>query len=188
VAALALRLALAGFRVERRLREGWSSGVRAPARFVLSTVLWASPPAPSGSKSPLLESVREALSLHHYSPRTREAYVGWVRRFVLFHHRQHPLSMGAGEISTFLSDLATRGKVSASTQNQALAALLFLYGEVLHRPLEFVGGVLHAKRPAGLPVVMSREEVQAVLGHLAPHGFVALRSWLAINGVRLAAR
>jgi integron integrase len=119
-----------------------------------------------GGKSPLLESVRNALSLRHYSPRTREAYVGWVRRFVLFQHRRHPESMGAPEVSAFLSDQATRGNVSASTQNQALAALLFLYSEVLHRPLEFVGGVVHAKRPTRLPVVMSRDEVKAVLGQL----------------------
>jgi site-specific recombinase XerD len=75
--------------------------------------------------------------------------------------------MGAREVSVFLSDLATRGSVSASTQNQALAALLFLYSEVLHRPLEFVGGVVHAKRPVRLPVVMTREEVKAVLAQMS---------------------
>jgi integron integrase len=115
----------------------------------------------------LLESVGEALVLRHYSPKTREAYVAWVRRFVIFHHRRHPNSMGAREVSAFLSDLATRGNVSASTQNQALAALLFLYSEVLHRPLEFVGGVVHAKRPTRLPVVMSREEAKALLDQLS---------------------
>jgi integron integrase len=115
----------------------------------------------------LLESVGEALVLRHYSPKTREAYVAWVRRFVIFHHRRHPNSMGAREVSAFLSDLATRGNVSASTQNQALAALLFLYSEVLHRPLEFVGGVVHAKRPTRLPLVMSREEAKALLDQLS---------------------
>lgn len=75
--------------------------------------------------------------------------------------------MGAGEASVFLTALATKGKVSASTQNQALAALLFLYSEVLHRPLESVGGIVHAKRPLRLPVVMSRDEVKAVLDQLS---------------------
>ncbi|MEO8183223.1 MAG: integron integrase, partial [Deltaproteobacteria bacterium] len=87
-------------------------------------------------------------------------------RFVLFHRRRHPQSMGATEVSAFLSDLATRDKVSASTQNQALAALLFLYAHVLHRPLESISDVVHAKRPARLPVVMTSPEVDAVLGKL----------------------
>jgi len=89
--------------------------------------------------------------------------VGWVRRFVLFHHRRHPRSMGATEVSAFLSDLATRSEVSASTQNQALAALLFLYAHVLQRPLEPIGEIVHAKRPGRLPVVMTAAEVDAVL-------------------------
>ncbi len=127
----------------------------------------ASLSAPPSGKGLLLESVSTALMLRHYSTRTRDAYVGWVRRFVLFHDRRHPASMGAREVSAFLSHLATQKNVSASTQNQAMPALLFLYSEVLHRPLEFVGGVVHAKRPARLPVVMSREEVKAVLDHLS---------------------
>ena len=141
--------------------------------------------APAAGKRRLLESVREALVLRHYSPKTCEAYVGWVRRFVLFHGRRHPLSMGAVEVSTFLSDLATRGNVSASTQNQALAALLFLYSDVLHRPLQFVGGVVHAKRPARLPVVMSREEVKAVLGKLSGAWYL-MASLLYGSGLRLS--
>jgi integron integrase len=128
--------------------------------------------------------VSEALVLRHYSAKTREAYVGWVRRFVIFHHRRHPNSMGAHEVSVFLSDLATRGNVSASTQNQALAALLFLYSEVLHRPLEFVGGVVHAKRPVRLPVVMSREEVRAVLEQLSGTWHL-MASLLYGSGLRL---
>lgn len=110
--------------------------------------------------------------------------MGWVRRFVVFHQRRHPLSMGSAEVSAFLSDLATQGNVSASTQNQALAALLFLYSEVLHRPLEFVGGVVHAKRPSRLPVVMSREEVKAVLGELTGTWHL-MASLLYGSGLRL---
>jgi hypothetical protein len=94
--------------------------------------------------------------------------VGWVRRFVVFHQRNRPPTGSASEeVCAFLSSLATEGNVSGSTQNQALAALLFLYSEVLHRPLEFVGGVLHAKRPVRLPVVMTRDEVNAVLDQLS---------------------
>jgi integron integrase len=102
----------------------------------------------------------------HYSPKTVEAYVGWVRRFVLFHQRQHPKTMGAPEVSTFLSELVTRSAVSASTQNQALAALRFLYAEVLHQPFDAVSEIVHAQRPTRLPVVMSRAEVDAVLSRL----------------------
>jgi site-specific recombinase XerD len=122
-------------------------------------------PPPRG-RSPLLESVGAALVLRHYSPKTVEAYVGWVRRFVLFHQCQHPKAMGEPEVSAFLSDLATRVGVSASTQNQALAALLFLYAEIVHQPLAPVSEVVHAKRPGRLPVVMSRAEVDAVLFQL----------------------
>ncbi len=141
---------------------------------------------PPGRKSSLLERVGDALAVRHYSPKTREAYVGWVRRFVLFHHRhQPPVGTASEEVSAFLSSLATEEKVSASTQNQALSALLFLYSEVLHRPLEFVGGVVHAKRPARLPVVMSRDEVQAVLGQLSGT-WRLMASLLYGSGLRLS--
>lgn len=110
--------------------------------------------------------MRVELAVRHYSPKTAEAYATWVRRFVVFHGRRHPLSMGAAEVSAFLSHLAVERNVSASTQNQALAALLFLYAEVLRRPLEPVGSLVRAKRPARIPVVMSRAEVNAVLAKL----------------------
>src|SRR4249919_884427 len=109
-------------------------------------------------KPRLLDQVRQAIRLRHYSPRTEEAYVGWVRRFILFHGKRHPNGMGEAEIGAFLSDLATRGRVAASTQNQALAAILFLYQQVLGRELDWLSGVIHAKRPERLPVVLSREE------------------------------
>jgi site-specific recombinase XerD len=119
-----------------------------------------------GGRSALLDSVQQALELRHYSPKTVEAYVSWIRRFVLFHQRRHPRELGSEEVLAFLSHLASRWGVSASTQNQALAALLFLYSEVLQRPLASLGPVVHAKRPMRLPVVMSRQEVDAVLGQL----------------------
>jgi integron integrase len=141
--------------------------------------------APFGGKNALLERVREALALRHYSSKTSEAYVGWVRRFVLFYQRnQPPTGTASEEVCAFLSSLATEGNVSASTQNQALAALLFLYSEVLHRPLEFVGGVVHAKRPVRLPVVMSRDEVKAVLDQLSGTWHL-MASLLYGSGLRL---
>ncbi len=118
-------------------------------------------------RSRLLDQVREALLLRHYSRRTVDAYVGWVRRFVLFHGKKHPAVLGAAHVTAFLSNLALERSVSASTQNQALAALLFLYSEVLERNLEALHGMVRAKRPARLPVVMTREEVAAVLGKLS---------------------
>jgi integrase len=114
----------------------------------------------------LLAALRAALRVRHYSPRTEEAYIGWVRRFVRFHGLRHPRELGPREVAAFLSDLATRGRVSASTQGQALAALLFLYGEVLGTPLPMIDGVVRAKRPLRLPVVLTRAEVTAVLDQL----------------------
>jgi site-specific recombinase XerD len=114
----------------------------------------------------LLDRVRDRLAMGHYSPRTVTAYVGWIRRFTLFHGRRHPLDMAAPEVSAFLSSLATAGHASASTQNQALAALLFLYSDVLGRDLETIEEMVRAKRPARLPVVMTRQEVAAVLSKL----------------------
>lgn len=114
----------------------------------------------------LLDRVRAAIRTRHYSIRTEEAYVGWIRRFVLFHGKRHPDEMGEAEINAFVSDLATRGRVASSTQTQALSALLFLYREVLGRPVESLGDVVRAKRPERLPVVLTREEVRAVLARL----------------------
>ena len=125
----------------------------------------ASPPPPAGGRR-LLDRVRDRLAMGHYSPRTTTAYVGWIRRFILFHGRRHPLDMAAPEVSAFLSSLATERGVSASTQNQALAALLFLYVDVLGRNLETIEAMVRAKRPARLPVVMTRQEVAVVLSQL----------------------
>jgi integron integrase len=114
----------------------------------------------------LLDQVRDAIRARHYSPRTEKAYVAWIRRFILFHGKRHPMELGELEIGAFLSSLATEAHVSASTQNQALAAILFLYQRVLQRELDWLGSLVHAKRPARLPVVLTREEVRALMGQL----------------------
>ena len=123
------------------------------------------------NKPKLLVRVRQAIRMRHYSRRTEDAYVMWVKRFILFHNKRHPSSMGADEVNAFLSDLASAHNVSASTQNQALAALLFLYRNVLDEPLPWLKDLVRAFRPVRLPVVMTQDEVRAVLGHLSgvPH-------------------
>jgi integron integrase len=103
-----------------------------------------------------------------YSRRTEQAYVDWVRRFILFHGKRHPRELGEEEIVEFLSDLAVKRKVSTSTQNQAFCALLFLYQQFLEKKLGRLDGTLRANRPARLPVVLSRDEVRAVLAHIRP--------------------
>lgn len=107
-----------------------------------------------------------ALRARHYSLRTEQAYVHWVRRYIFYHKLRHPREMGEEEINAFLTHLAVDGKVSSSTQNQALSALLFLYRHILGRKVGQIGDVIRAQRPRLLPVVMSREEVKAVLGYL----------------------
>ncbi|HEY6065127.1 MAG TPA: phage integrase N-terminal SAM-like domain-containing protein, partial [Thermoanaerobaculia bacterium] len=126
-----------------------------------------SPMVDAGTREPrLLDRVRLAIRSRHYSLRTEEAYVAWARRFVVFHGKRHPQAMGETEINAFLADLAVRAGVSASTQNQALAALLFLYRHVLEKPLPAFADVVRAKRPRRLPVVMTRAEVRALIGRL----------------------
>jgi integron integrase len=115
----------------------------------------------------LLAQVRRALRVRHRSRRTEEAYVGWIRRFVRFHGMRHPAEMGETEIEQYLTHLAEVGKVSASTQSQAASALIFLYKVVLGRKLGWVDGVVRAKAPRRLPVVLTRSEVRAVFEHLS---------------------
>jgi len=114
----------------------------------------------------LLDQAHAALRAHHYSRRTEKSYVRWILRFILFNGKRHPADMGEREITSFLSMLATRRKVSASTQNQALSAILFLYRIVLRQKFDWLDGIVKAKRPARLPVVLSREEVKAILGQM----------------------
>jgi len=119
---------------------------------------------PTASRPPrLLDRVRAAIRLRHYSLRTEQAYVGWIRRYIHFHGVRHPDEMGSVEVVEFLSDLAVRHQVAASTQNQALSALLFLYREVLGRELEGLDSAVRAATPRKLPVVLTRDEVRALL-------------------------
>jgi integron integrase len=116
----------------------------------------------------LLDQVRDRIRFRHYSIRTEQAYVDWIKRFIRFHGKRHPASMGATEVELFLTDLAVVHDVSASTQNQAQSALLFLYKDVLGDELPWLDGVERAKKPVRLPVVLTRQEVFSVLRGL--HG------------------
>ena len=124
----------------------------------------SSPPVPPKPK--LLDQVRQAIRTRHYSVKTEEAYVGWIKRFIFFHNKRHPAEMGEKEIAEFLSSLASDSHVSASTQNQALNSLLFLYRGVIGKEIGYVDGVIRARRPQRLPVVLTREGVKALLGNL----------------------
>ncbi|MDX2217122.1 MAG: integron integrase [Oculatellaceae cyanobacterium bins.114] len=120
------------------------------------------------SRSPkLLDQVRDAIRLKHYSYRTEESYVYWVRRYILFHNKQHPKDMGSAEITAFLTHLAVNEQVAASTQNQALSALVFLYRHVLHQPLEASINAVRAKPTQHLPTVLTPTEVRQVIQHLS---------------------
>lgn len=114
----------------------------------------------------LLDRVRASIRSRHYSIRTEKSYVDWIVRFIKFHDRRHPREMGGPEVEQFLSHLAVDRRVSASTQNQALAALLFLYREVLSQDLPWMKDVVRAKRPQRLPTVLTRGEVENLLSHL----------------------
>jgi integron integrase len=120
----------------------------------------------SSAKPKLLDQVRQAIRTRHYSDRTEKAYVHWIKRYIFFHNKRHPQEMAEAEISQFLSGLATDGRVSASTQNQALNALLFLYREVLGKNIGYVDGVVRAKRQPRLPTVLTRDEIKAILSQL----------------------
>lgn len=122
--------------------------------------------APRHDGSRLYERVVRTLRAKHYSPRTIEAYTHWIGRFIRFHAGQHPEQMSEPDVNAFLTDLAMTHNVAASTQNQALASVQFLYRHVLGRPLDRVEGVVRARQPKHLPVVMTRDEVSGVLAHL----------------------
>lgn len=135
-------------------------------------------------KRKLLDQVRDVIRLKHYSIRTEETYVTWIRRFILFHKKRHPSEMGEQEISEFLTHLAVQERVAASTQNQALNAIVFLYRAVLKRDLGEIRSIQWAKRPARLPVVFTREEAKAVLDHLEGTKWL-MASLLYGSGLRL---
>jgi len=117
-------------------------------------------------KPKLLDQLREALRSRHYSRRTEQTYCHWVKKFIFFHNVRHPAEMAEPEMNQFLTHLAVKENVSASTQNQALSALLFLYRYVLDREIGDLGEVIRARKSIRVPVVMTREEVKAVLNHL----------------------
>jgi integron integrase len=143
-------------------------GAIALAVYPLSVVRESADSYNSDRKKPprLLERVRRAIRARHYSPRTEQCYVSWVRRYVLFHGKTHPSELGPEAVAKYLSYLATDRRVSASTQNQALSALLFLYREVLGVEMDWVEDIAPAKRPLRLPAVLSRDEVRALLGRM----------------------
>jgi site-specific recombinase XerD len=126
---------------------------------------------PTNPKPKLLDRVRQAIRTRHYSNKTEKAYVHWIKRYIFFHDKRHPLEMAEPEIAQFLSNLATEGRLSASTQNQAFNAILFLYTEVLSKKIGLIDGVVRAKRPQRLPVVLTKDEVKRVLDRMsgAPH-------------------
>jgi site-specific recombinase XerD len=135
----------------------------------------------------LLDQVRDVMRFKHYSLRTERAYSDWIARFIRFHGKRHPAEMGTEEVTHFLTHLAREGNVAAATQNQALSALLFLYKDVLKKEIGWLDGVERAKRPARLPVVLTRDEVRKVFAHL--HGTPRLMASLLYgSGLRLMAR
>lgn len=138
----------------------------------------------TGRAPRLMDEVRRHLRLKHYSLRTEQAYVGWIRRFILANGRRHPRDMGGAEVEAFLSDLAVRGAVAAGTQNQALSALLYLYRVVLGVELPWMEGVVRAKRPRRVPVVLAQDEVRRLLGSMDGRPWL-LASLLYGTGMRL---
>jgi site-specific recombinase XerD len=139
-------------------------------------------PAPPQKK--LLDQLREALRSRHYSRRTEQTYCHWVKRYIFFHNVRHPAEMAEPEINQFLTNLAVKEHVSASTQNQALSSLLFLYRYVLEREIGDLGEVIRARKSIRVPVVMTREEVKSVLNHLAGDKWL-MASLMYGSGLRL---
>ena len=115
----------------------------------------------------LLIQIAQAIRVRHYSIRTEKAYIDWIKRFIYFHHKRHPKEMGEAEVADFLTHLAVNRNVAAATQNQALNALVFLYKVVLDRPLlDHIQGIVRAKKPKRLPVLLTKKEVAGLLSNL----------------------
>jgi integron integrase len=156
--------------------------------FLFEEKLWTSPNFPDKytmlNPPKLIDQVRDRLRVKHYSIRTEQVYVDWIRRYIFFHDKRHPKDMGAEDVEAFLTHLAVAGKVAAATQNQAKSALLFLYREVLEIQLPWLENVTQAKAPKRLPVVLTVTEVQTLLAHLkGTHLLIA--SLLYGGGLRL---
>jgi integron integrase len=165
------------------LRSGWITANRVRVAEDAAGKPAANEEAAAG-KPRLLDEVRARVRVKHYSLRTEDIYIGWIRRFILANGKRHPRAMGALEVEHFLSKLAVQGQVAASTQNQALSALLFLYREVLGVDLPWMENLVRAKRPRRLPVVLAREEVQALLAQMDGRPWL-LGSLLYGTGLRL---
>ena len=139
---------------------------------------------PRADKPKLLDQVRDVICRKHYSIRTEQAYIDWIKRFIIYHGKRHPGEMAEEEVAEFLTHLARDLNVAASTQNQALSALLFLYKEVLKHEIGWLQKVERAKKPPKLPVVLSRAEVKQIFGHL--HSVPKLMAGLLYgSGLRL---
>jgi len=168
-----------GIGLHSKRTDGWTRRV-GPPEFPAE----AASPADRPPKPKLLDRMREALRSRHYSRRTEQTYCHWVRRFIFFHNVRHPAEMAEPEINAFLTHLAVKEKVSASTQNQALSALLFLYRHVIGRAVGDLGEVVRARRAKRLPVVLTREKVRTILAQL--HGDKHLMASLMYGaGLRL---
>jgi integron integrase len=139
---------------------------------------------PSPNKPKLLDQVRDIIRRRHYSIRTEQAYVDWIKRFILYHDKRHPRDMAEEEVTEFLTHLARDRNVAASTQNQALSALLFLYKDVLKQEIGWLEKVERARRPTKMPVVLSHAELKRVFAHM--HGVPKLMAGLLYgSGLRL---
>jgi hypothetical protein len=152
------------------------TGTKAPLRIVTPERVSSAPACtgnsppfrtPDSPKPKLLDQLREALRSRHYSRRTEQTYCHWVKRYIFFHNVRHPAEMAEPEMNQFLTHLAVKENVSASTQNQALSALLFLYRYVIGREVGDLGEVIRARKPTRLPVVMTRDEVRALMANLS---------------------
>lgn len=143
-----------------------------------------SPAAAKSAKPKLLDQVRQTIRRKHYSLRTEQTYVDWIKRYIFFHHKRHPAEMGARETEMFLNHLAVEKKVAASTQNQALSALVFLYREVLRQEFDWMSNLERAKRPARVPVVLTETEVKRLLANLDGQNWL-MASLLYGSGLRL---
>jgi site-specific recombinase XerD len=136
------------------------------------------------AKPRLLDEVRNVCRMRHLSIRTEQAYIAWIKKFILFHEKQHPRAMGETEIRAFISHLAVDGGISASTQPVALSALLFLYRNVLKQELPYVSNIERARRPKRVPVVFTREETKRLLANLEG-GHRLIADLLYGSGLRL---
>ncbi|MGH9971743.1 MAG: phage integrase N-terminal SAM-like domain-containing protein, partial [Pyrinomonadaceae bacterium] len=132
----------------------------------------------------LLDQVRSVVRKKHFSLRTEQAYLSWIKRFIIFNNKRHPAEMGEPEIRDFLSDLAVKRRVAASTQTVALSAILFLYREVLKQDLPYISDIERAKSPVRLPVVFTRTEAQSILARLSGNYYL-LACLLYGAGLRL---